>query len=270
VDAHVHLYGVYDLGVVFRSALAGLAAVSGGSGAGAEGHTLVRALCLAERSDCRFFRRLREGDLRPPAGMEIEFPEQDGAWIEAGDAGRLAVAAGRQIVTRERLELLCLGADADIADGVAFRDAARAAREAGGVPVLPWSPGKWWGRRAGEVERVLAEMSPADLLIGDTTLRPLGWGEPLLMARARRRGFRIAAGSDPLPFAGEECRVGSYAVAIEGEAFDASRPATELRRLLRGPAAGCVRVGRRGSPVSVALRLLRNRSARRAGGGGGA
>jgi hypothetical protein len=85
------------------------------------------------------------------------------------------------------------------------------------------------------------------------------------MARARRAGFRVVAGSDPLPFPGEESLIGRYGVLCAGE-FDEARPVAGAKRLLTDPAVPLRRAGRRCGPARVLLRLWRNRLAKKAGG----
>jgi hypothetical protein len=119
-----------------------------------------------------------------------------------------------------------------------------------------------FGRRR-IVEGLLEGTSPKDLLIGDSSLRPAGWPEPGLMRAARRAGFRIVAGSDPLPFAGEERMLGRYGVAGDG-AFDPRCPAASLRRWLNDPASAFRRVGTRSPLAQVLRRLAGNARAGRA------
>jgi hypothetical protein len=103
---------------------------------------------------------------------------------------------------------------------------------------------------------------PAVVALADTTLRPLGWPEPALFQRARREGFRILAGSDPLPFAGEESRIGRYATVVDLVSEDPANADSILRLLSPGgPPAGFA--GGRGCPFDTALRMARHAAAKR-------
>jgi hypothetical protein len=73
----------------------------------------------------------------------------------------------------------------------------------------------------------------------------------------------VIAGTDPLPFPGEERLLGSYASVFEGT-IDPERPVESARRLLRTASAGAATAGRRSSWPNAARRWLRN--ARAAGG----
>jgi len=162
------------------------------------------------------------------------------------------LVAGRQIVTAERIEVLGLAMPGRVDDGRPAPDTVAAVQAAGGVPVLAWAPGKWFFARGRVVLDIIARHPPGALLLGDTTLRPTVWPEPAIMRAARKRGYGIAAGSDPLPFAGEEARMGAYASVIEAP-FDAQNPLASARAALRQGPARCV--GRRGSLPEVVRRL---------------
>lgn len=251
-DTHVHVYPCYDAGEVFSSAFSGLKQVGGSEAA--------RAILLTERFDCHFFQGLCEARVKVPTfGISAL---SDGRSARVTDAGgnTLYVIAGRQIVTQERLEVLALTIDAAIPDGKPICAVLSEIKEQGGVPVLSWAPGKWFGKRGEIVRNLIDTLSPRDFILGDTTLRPTVWPEPALMRRASEKGFRIVAGSDPLPFAGEERWVGSYASLWDG-AMDVEKPALSLENLLWNGTAS--RVGRRGGAAATACRLFLNAKAKK-------
>ena len=122
-------------------------------------------------------------------------------------------------------------ARSDPPDGGSPESAAEAIRAAGALPVLPWGFGKWWWRRRRIVERLLTETPPGDLLLADSGIRAALAPYPRLLARAERLGFRVVAGSDPLPLAGEIARPGSFGCLVQGP-FSVEAPAAALRDLL--------------------------------------
>jgi hypothetical protein len=153
------------------------------------------------------------------------------------------VIAGRQVVTRERLEVLALGTVAPLRDGESIETTLGAVRDAGAAAVLPWGVGKWLGARGAIVARVLADPQWADVFLGDNGNRLTLGPEPPHLTTARRAGRGVLPGSDPLPLPGEETRVGSYGFAVE-VALDTLRPAAALLTLLKSGAA-FVTFGRR-------------------------
>jgi hypothetical protein len=246
-DTHVHLHPCYDLGLALVSLCANLARHG----------EAVRAGFLAERGDHRIFTALRDGSLRPGGGFAVQRLPEAGVLLLESEGRQIYLFGGRQIVTAERIEVLALGADIDLADGLPAERVIAAVQAADGVPVIGWSPGKWSGSRGRLVGELLRRSQPGDLLLGDTALRPRRCPEPRLMREARRRGLAVIAGTDPLPLPGEERLLGTYASVFEGP-FDTERPLQSARNLLRSPGACTGTSGSRGTWVASASRWLRH------------
>ena len=251
-DAHLHLYPCYDLAEAFQSLERNLSSLSSAE---------TRTAFLAERRDCRFFDRLRDGGIGVE-GWDIE--RHDDAVAVAREGRRVWLFAGRQVVTRERLEVAAMGTDRRVPDGMPMDETLRAIRETGAVPALNWAPGKWFFGRGRVVGELLERTAPGDLLLCDSSLRPRGWGEPVLMRVAAERGFTVVAGSDPLPLAGEERNMGRYGFECDCE-LDPVAPAASVLGSLRAGDVRISRTGRRGGPLETAVRLARNEYARRTG-----
>ena len=80
--------------------------------------------------------------------------------------------------------------------------------------------------------RVLADPEWQHVFLGDNGNRLELGPEPAPFAAARRAGRAVLPGSDPLPLAGEEARVGAYGFAAD-VALDPLRPAAALLVLLK-------------------------------------
>lgn len=252
-DTHIHLYGSYDWARALQGLADRLAALRPGG---------ARVGFLAEKAGVHAMRALRQGAAKGLPDGTSATPCADGAGvILAGPAfAPLYLIGGRQVATAERIEILALTVDADIPDGIPAAEAVRAAEAAGGVAVLTWAFGKWLFSRRRVVAGLLEQFNPQQLLVADTSLRPSGLPEPGLMRMARRDGYRILAGSDPLPASGEERWLGAYASLFDG-AFDPQRPVTSARSLLRNGSPRTV--GRRCALPAVLCRLARaSKSAR--------
>jgi hypothetical protein len=248
-DTHLHFYPCYDAAAALRHLVDNLGGLSGDA---------VTIGLLAERRDCNFFAQIAAGaDL----GVFKVQPssEQDAVSIRLDGEPVLYLLAGRQVVTAERIEVLSLASRLNVAEGLPADETVRSILNAKGIPVLSWAPGKWFFRRGDVIRRLIRQFKPGQVLIGDTSLRPTLWTTPWLMHEAARRGFKILAGSDPLPFAGEEKYMGTYATLIEG-AFDAAKPATSVRNLMLSPDFSPVLTGLRCGPIEATRRLLRNKS----------
>jgi hypothetical protein len=174
----------------------------------------------------------------------------------------LVIFPGRQIITEEGLELLALGSDARVPERLPFAEAKRQVVELGALPVLNWAPGKWFFSRGRQVQRILEEEAHDSLAICDTTLRPKLWRRPGLMCLAQTRGFPVIAGSDPLPFCGEEQLIGSYGIISKAD-FLLARPFASFKQAVIGEAKNFSAVGERSGSLHFLARYLRNEMERR-------
>lgn len=251
-DTHVHIYPCYNIQQSLNRLRTNLSRLD------------RQAICvafLAERSDCHYYEAFKENtiELSSP-DLEIRCLENALLFRENGHPD-LYLFPGRQIITREKIEILSLTVDLKIKDGVLAQEVIELIRERDGLPVLSWAPGKWFFKRKKVVEKLLASNKPGSLLIGDTTLRPTCWPQPLLMKKAARKGFTIVSGSDPLPFAGEEQVMGHYGVSITCD-FDEQDPVGSIRSLLVQPGLKLPLAGKRGDLFSTLLRLFKNARAK--------
>lgn len=249
-DSHVHLYPCYKIGLTLTTLLHNLEKLSPNT---------IKTAFLVERSDCNFFSDIRENEDRLiKAGSELTLRKQKGviSVMVKGDTC-LSIFPGRQIVTSERIEILSLTLDDRIKDGLPADTVVNQIIDRGGVPVISWAPGKWFFERGKLIEKLIDGMNPESVLIGDTSLRPTIWRKPLLMKKAERAGYKIIAGSDPLPFAGEELNLGTYGSLINGS-LDSEVPIESIRSLLTNPDIEIKSIGRRNSMIAATRRVLNN------------
>ncbi len=233
VDAHVHVHPGFASDAFLDAALHNFRKAAAELG---RQNDFLGCLLLAEMGGARWFGRVRNG----MAGMA-------GAWsfartgeaeslvarrMSGGGGERLLVISGRQIATREGLEVLALAGDVGVLDGLSFGETLQRVRASGALPVLPWGFGKWWGRRGQLISGALARRGSALLFLGDNAGRPALGGEPPLFREARDHGVAVLPGSDPLPLPWHAGRAGSYGSVLEG-GLDAERPAWDLRQRLR-------------------------------------
>lgn len=252
-DTHIHIYPFYDIRLALDSLRNNLHALD------------PDASCmafLAERHDCRFFRDFSL-NASVMLGPQVRVDVLD-AVLRVRETGLrdLYIVAGRQIITRERIEILALMTDTIMDDNQPARDVIAEVRAGRGIPVLGWAPGKWFFARKKVIEAILEENEPGTLLIGDTTLRPVGWPMPVLMNKAVRKGFTLVAGSDPLPFPGEEAMAGRYASRLAAT-LDPGNPLASIRTLLTTPGYVPSHAGKRGNPWQTMLRLFKNAMAKK-------
>ncbi len=247
-DTHVHLYSCYDLNVAFNTLRNNLNKIS------------TNATCLAflaERHDCHYFSEIiNKGASFISPEIQVDRFNNSVCLKEKGYPD-LFLFAGRQIITSERIEILALTIDESIPDGLPAQKVIETVVDHGGIPVLSWAPGKWFGGRGELIENLITTGSSRDMVLGDTTLRPWCWGEPKKMEKAVRNGYAVLAGSDPLPFAGEEKKMGKYVSTWDSD-FDLSDPVGSVRSLMKTGDWKPARAGKRGKILETLFRLYYN------------
>lgn len=253
IDGHVHVYPQFDLKRLCQSSRDNFINSQRTS---ANRDETIKIWLLAERSDCSFFSRAPEVDVN---GLIFEkCVEPESLVVKDADTHEplLYILAGRQLITRERLEICALATLFSVPDGVlSAEEAVREVNEKGGIAALNWAPGKWFGERGRTVKQLFHDFTPQQLMISDTTMRPTFWPTPKLMKAAAKKGFHIIRGSDPLPFPGEEAQIASYAFLVQGD-FNDSRPAASVRKIL-ADAADLIPCGRRSGALLFAERQSR-------------
>jgi hypothetical protein len=259
LDAHAHVYPFYDLPRLLLAALAQMPRIAPSD---------LRVLCLAERADCSFFQALCQDEIRLPGDRWriVAWDSDGGVKVRhLPDHRDLWILAGRQIVSAERIEVCSLFCDDPIDDGRPAADVVRAILDCGGLPALDWAPGKWMFSRGRLVRRLLREFPPDHLALVDTSLRFSGWPAPRVYAAARRQGRAVLAGSDPLPFPGEEDLAGSYHCTFTLAGIeDPSRIVAPLRACLANGGQPIAFAGHRGRPLEVLRRLRQNAKSKNA------
>jgi hypothetical protein len=228
-DGHVHLHKCFNLHNVIQCAKVNL-----------KNHTIrlglnpqtPKVLFLTESKQENVFSALCSNGL---SGFNIHRTHSKNCIkIVDSDGAGLYVVAGRQIVTSENLEILALGLENLFPDGQPIEEVVQATSRLGVVAVLPWGAGKWFAKRGAIVKESLYNHKKLPLYLGDNGNRPAIWPLPALFGEAEALQIFNLPGSDPLPFNGEENRVGDYGFAIQGiwdehDPFPAIKKALENR-----------------------------------------
>lgn len=251
IDAHVHIYPQFDLNRAVRCSLDNFRRLLRRC---AGNEDMIKIWMLTERSDCSFFQNALK--MQIPDFSFTKTGQADALLLVDSETNQplLYIIAGRQIVSSDNLEICALATTYTQPDKTLNSiDTIRAVHNAGGLAAINWAPGKWFGSRGKIVQNLLDTCAPTELFISDTTMRPTIWRTPHKMAAAKRRGFRVLTGSDPLPFAGEEELIASYSFIADGF-FDADKPASSLRSALISPQSTFTICGRRSAPLTFAGR----------------
>jgi len=257
LDGHVHLYPEYNFGQAVQIGTANLRKCLKRVGINNSNH-VVSGWLLTERWDCNFFKSISEMPQKYSQGdcNFIPSAEKEALMLEKNGQVEHFVFAGRQLVSKDGLEVLSLASTLFVEDRtLSTKELIRAVNEAGGIPVLNWAPGKWFFKRGKIVQEIFETFDPSDLVIGDNPLRHVLWPKPALMKVAMKQGYKLIAGSDPLPFVGEEKYIGTYCFTFNG-VFDSTKPVTSVRELLKQRVSVNI-LGRRNGLLAFASRETR-------------
>lgn len=260
VDAHVHIYDCFDINTLLDAAVRNFKHAAKEKFDLENGFTGV--LLLTETSRDNWFQQ--SSLLNDRGHWQLE-STPDNAVLKArpltGNAEKeniIYIMAGRQIITAEGLELLALATDSVFKDGSSIAFALSAVREQDAIPVLPWAVGKWLGKRGKLLSGLLAAEAHSDLCLGDNSGRPIFWRNPLHFRQARKMNMCILPGTDPLPFAREADRVGSFGFMMRGKLTN-TQPLADFKQLLRNNALQITAYGRLESPFRFIANQLRLR-----------
>ncbi|HET6579592.1 MAG TPA: hypothetical protein VFG66_14825 [Gemmatimonadales bacterium] len=272
IDAHVHLHDCYAPQRFLEHAAGNFERV-------AREHGWEQApgvLLLSESAGVDWFGRLAAvaagaSDL-PLGSWALAATPDPSALLAHRGAERLLLVSGRQVVTREGLEVLLLATRATVPDRLPIREVLAEGERLGALRVIPWGAGKWLFGRGRLLSELVEAARPGDgFFLGDAAGRPSFWTAPRHFADAARHGIRVLPGTDPLPFPREVTRPGSYGFRLEAPG-DLTAPAEGLKSALRSPDVRLTPFGeleRLGPFIRNQIAMQRRKRQRRKGGGVG-
>jgi len=229
LDGHVHLHPCFDEDGFFDAAARSIRAAAHDQ----RFDHAIGILMFAECHDADRFRRLARSNVSSGGGWRFRATDEEISLIAERDDDALLLVAGRQVRTAERLEVLALGTDRDLPDGLPLLETLRASNEAGALAVIPWGFGKWWLGRGRLMSRTLLHETVRGVFIGDNGNRPGSPLRPRLLALADELAIPILPGSDPLPLSDHLRRVGTNGAVLRIAGLTADRPAFDLKERLR-------------------------------------
>lgn len=257
VDGHVHFHRGFEASPFLECAHANFKSAAQRVAPDA---SFVGVLLLTEGRRENGFSRLiaqveqkGEGKMMASEWSMQGTKEQMSACFRAGDHAPILVLAGRQISTRNGLEVLAAGTRRQFDEGEPIETCIQEVAQEGAIPIVPWGAGKWMGKRGRRIDELIGNPELPSFFLGDSANRPVFWPCPTQFRRAEEEGIRVLSGSDPLPFLGEERRVGSFGAALDG-ALDFEEPVADLKRRLMESSTSLRQFGDKEGP----LRFVRN------------
>jgi hypothetical protein len=257
VDAHAHLYSCFEVGSFLERAFSNLSEAASQRGYNKRPTGVLFVISTPEADG---FGRLRSAVERGTHDSNLG----DENWQVHGTAERVSACltscdrsliaiGGRQIGSREHLEVLALGTRKQFEEGQPARTLIQEVAQTGAIPVLPWGVGKWLGTRGRVVDDLIEDPDLPPFFLGDSDHRPTFWPQPSQFRRAEEQGIKNLSGSDPLPFPREVQRAGSFGVVLDGS-LNLERPAQDLKQKLLDPSTTFRQFGEGEAPA----RFVRN------------
>jgi hypothetical protein len=230
LDAHVHIHPCFEiaqfLAATYRNFLSQPIAV--------ERNSVVDAVVLlTESAGVNSFAEMQSG--ATSAGLQgwtISLTGEPMTLRAKGDGGEiLTIISGRQIVSRERLEILALGLCEEIPDSLPIREVIDRVQSSGALCVLPWGFGKWTGRRGRLVRELIASEPGPNFFTGDNAGRLSAWPAPAEFDTAAEAGIGMLSGTDPLPWPDQVDAAGKFGTVLDFP-IDADKPFASIRHYL--------------------------------------
>lgn len=244
VDGHVHLRSCFNTTSLLESAYTNFRRIAEKTSAD---KAFVGVLFLADAPGDRGFDWL-EGTFNqkdiPNAkrGWRVLDTREDcSLYLRSGKEKELIAIAGRQVISREHLEVLAIGTRQGF-DKKPIATLIREIAQTGALAVVPWGAGKWVGARGRRMKKLIQDRTLPQYFLGDSANRWSLWPQPVHFRLAKERGIRNIPGSDPLPFPDEVQRLGRFGFMLKGS-LDVERPFEDLRAKLFDDAAMIHRFG---------------------------
>jgi len=224
IDTHVHVYHCYEAEILFSQASKNCDAPDSAEG-------LI--LCLTESSGFNFYQQLKDRvkNNETLAGWLPTALKDEPAILLSKGKQNIIIVAGRQVISKQGLEVLALFNDQTYDDGQNTQIIIDQIVKNKGIAVLPWGVGKWLGTRGKIIEQLLHDNQPGNLAIADISARPALWPQPVQFDKARKSGYNCLYGTDPLPLDYEQHRVASAGMVMELPS-EASEAVARLKNLL--------------------------------------
>lgn len=240
IDAHVHFHDCFDQDSFLDSAYENfinqskLMSVKNGCQSD-------YVLLLAEKEGDEWFHGLLT---ELTANRDVQWNKKKWNFIGGGSpdivvahktgntAEKIYLVAGRQLISKENIEVLQLFSNKRTEHNLSLADTINQIRKLGGVPIIPWGAGKWLGKRGEIIKKYILSNSAKPLYLGDNGGRPQLWKYPAIFTLAANEGVACLPGTDCLPLGSESDRVGSYGFMIETINDNDMNPALYVKKCL--------------------------------------
>lgn len=249
VDAHVHFYDCFEIAEFLNGTQQNFIRAASQAVAG---NNYSAVLFLTERRVENWYRWLvdaaeegKEISVAQNSCWRLHYNKKDSSITASNDQHPpLLIIPGRQVITRESLEVLLLGTTDVFEDGVSIAVLLESVQEKDLLSVLPWGVGKWLGKRGEVVKDILENTAAKNLFVGDIVGRPSLWPAPAQFAQAVNKGMRVLQGTDPLPIPAAVTAPGGFGFSFKMDA-PGKLPALQIKNEILKQETRFVEFGKR-------------------------
>jgi len=211
LDAHVHLYPVFDLHELIIKAKENFDRAAANLNVNQEWTGVLCCADLQDQDSAEYFSRF---DQLANTDVVIEEDQRPSSIRVKVNGTRLLFIFGYQIICRENLEVLAYGLDKPVANKEPIKHVIDQAIEQQALVILPWSFGKWMFGRGAIIDQLLDIYSQKkhgqrNIFLGDNGGRLRLFRYPTKIAKGVKAGLIDIPGSDPLPFQNQTGKPGT-------------------------------------------------------------
>ena len=214
IDAHIHIHDCFNLGKFFDSAETNFKQYAKQQNT----NSFSGVLCLTEISGVNVFDKLKNiAEKKENIGnWNVKLTKEDNSLALTKNNSKIFIIAGRQIVTKNKLEVLSIGLKEDYQDGKPVEEVIEHVVKSGAIPIIPWGFGKWFSPRKQILEKIILQKKSHPIFLGDNGNRPWIFKKSKLFKLAlNKNNILDLPGSDPLPFNREVQKPGSFGFYID-------------------------------------------------------
>ncbi len=229
IDAHIHIHDCYNLEQFFNSAETNFKKQADKL----KTNSFVGVLCLTEISGVNVFDKLSNfaKEKKKIGNWLISFTQEENSLSVTKDNFAIFVIAGRQIVTKKKLEVLAIGLKEDYKDGKPIEEVIQHVVKSGAIPIIPWGFGKWFSQRKEILRKIVLQKKSYPIFLGDNGNRPWVFKKPKIITLGFENLILNLPGSDPLPFKRENKKPGSFGLYID-DVINQDKPFDNIYKIL--------------------------------------
>jgi len=209
IDSHVHIHEYFDIEEYLNFTFANF---SNSACKIDNSISCVGILLLTEIKGINFFNSLLDSSSQKFSNnFSLIRTEEDESFIIQNRNGyKVVVISGRQIITKEGIELLALCTTKDFKEHEDLQKTILDVIAANAIPVIPWGFGKWVGEKKNIIINLINLDKDIKFFLGDNSGRPRFCKEPYLFKLSKSCNHFILPGTDALPIPSEIGKTGSY------------------------------------------------------------